>query len=150
MNIGEAAASSGVSAKMIRHYEAIGLLKPAARKENLYRDYGGHDVHELRFIGRARKLGFSMAEISALLALWRDKSRSSREVKRVASAHLADLETRIAEMQSMAASLRELVRTCHGDDRADCPILADLAGTKRNDTARRAGRARQRDATKDA
>jgi MerR family gold-responsive transcriptional activator of gol and ges genes len=144
MNIGEAAAASGVSAKMIRHYEAIGLLKPAARKENLYRDYGGHDVHELRFIGRARKLGFSMAEISALLALWRDKSRPSREVKRVAAAHLEDLEARIAEMQSMAATLSELVRSCHGDGRVDCPILADLAGTKR-----RGGHAPQRGAMED-
>ena len=126
MNIGQASAASGVSAKMIRHYEAIGLLRPAARKANLYRDYAGHDVHELRFIGRARKLGFSMEEISALLALWRDKNRPSREVKRVAAAHLADLETRIAEMQSMAGTLRELVRACRGDHRPDCPILGDL------------------------
>ena len=144
MNIGEAAAASGVSAKMIRHYEAIGLLEPAARKDNLYRDYGGHDVHELRFIGRARKLGFSMAEISALLALWRDKSRPSREVKRVAAAHLEDLDARIAEMQGMAATLRELVRSCHGDGRADCPILADLAGTKRSESAEGAGRGGRR------
>ncbi|HLJ71479.1 MAG TPA: Cu(I)-responsive transcriptional regulator [Roseiarcus sp.] len=138
MNIGQAATASGVSAKMIRHYEAIGLLRPAARKENSYRDYGGHDVHELRFIGRARKLGFSIDEIAALLALWRDKNRPSREVKQVAAAHLADLETRIAEMQSMAASLRDLVRTCRGDDRAECPILNDLEG-ERGDAARRRG-----------
>ncbi|HLW91578.1 MAG TPA: Cu(I)-responsive transcriptional regulator [Roseiarcus sp.] len=138
MNIGQASAASGVSAKMVRHYEAIGLLRPAARKENSYRDYGGHDVHELRFIGRARKLGFSMAEIAALLALWRDRSRPSRDVKQVAAAHLADLEGRIAEMQSIAATLRELVRSCHGDDRADCPILADLeGGATRSGAARR-------------
>jgi Cu(I)-responsive transcriptional regulator len=138
MNIGEVAAASGVSSKMIRHCEAIGLLRPAARKENAYRDYGGHDVHELRFIGRARKLGFSIAEISALLALWRDKGRSSREVKQVAAAHLADLEQRIAEMQGMASTLHELVRSCHGDDRADCPILDDLEGAaKRAHGARR-------------
>ena len=127
MNIGQAASASGVSAKMIRHYEAIGLLRPAARKENSYRDYGGHEVHELRFIGRARKLGFSIDEIAALLALWRDKKRPSREVKQVAAAHLADIETRIAEMQSMATSLRDLVGACRGDDRAECPILTDLA-----------------------
>lgn len=137
MNIGQAAAASGVSAKMIRHYEAIGLLRPAARKENSYRDYGGHEVHELRFIGRARKLGFSMAEIAALLALWRDKKRPSREVRRVAATHLADLETRIAEMQSMAATLRDLVGACRGDDRPACPILTDLeGGAKWSDTAR--------------
>jgi MerR family transcriptional regulator, copper efflux regulator len=128
MNIGAASAASGVSAKMIRHYEAIGLLRPAARRGNSYREYGDHDVHELRFIGRARKLGFSMSEISALLALWRDKRRPSREVKQVAARHLADLETRMAEMQSMAATLHELVRTCRGDERPECPILADLGG----------------------
>lgn len=126
MNISAASAASGVSAKMIRHYESIGLLRPAARRGNGYRDYGAHDVHELRFIGRARMLGFSMAEIAALLALWRDKQRSSREVKKLAAAHLADLEQRIAAMQGLAATLRGLVHSCHGDDRADCPILADL------------------------
>ena len=112
---------------MIRHYEAIGLLPRAARRENSYRDYGRHEVHELRFIGRARKLGFSMSEIAALLALWRDTERSSREVKQVAGRHLADLEKRIEEMRSMAATLRKLVRSCHGDDRPDCPILDDLS-----------------------
>lgn len=148
MNIGEAAAASGVSAKMIRHYEGIGLLRPAARKDNSYRDYGGHDVHELRFIGRARKLGFSIAEISALLALWRDKNRPSREVNRVAAAHLADLEKRIADMQTMAATLHDLVRSCHGDERADCPILADLEGvqgTVKSALGPKAGRPRQID-----
>ena len=128
MNIGAASAASGVSAKMIRHYEAIGLLRPASRRENTYRDYGDHDVRELQFIGRARKLGFSTAEIAALLALWRDKERPSREVKTLASRHLADLEQRIAEMNGMAATLRHLVNSCHGDDRAECPILADLGG----------------------
>lgn len=128
MNIGAASAASGVNAKMIRHYEAIGLLRPASRRENCYRDYRAHDVHELQFIGRARKLGFSMAEIGELLGLWRDKERPSREVKRIASRHLDDLETRIAEMRSMATTLRHLVRSCHGDDRAECPILAELGG----------------------
>ena len=128
MNIGAASATSGVSAKMIRHYEAIGLLRPAARRQNSYRDYGGHDVHELRFIGRARKLGFSMTEISGLLALWRDKGRPSREVKTIAERHVAELERRIAEMRGMADTLRDLVRCCRGDDRPECPILADLGG----------------------
>ena len=128
MNIGAASAASGVSAKMIRHYEAIGLLRPASRRENSYRDYGSHDVHELQFIGRARRLGFSMPEIGDLLALWRDKARPSREVKHIASRHLDDLEKRIAEMRSMAAAVRHLINSCHGDNRADCPILADLGG----------------------
>ena len=128
MNIGAASATSGVSAKMIRHYESIGLLQPAARRQNSYRDYGSHDVHELRFIGRARKLGFSMTEISGLLALWRDKGRPSREVKTIAERHVAELERRIAEMRGMADTLRDLVRCCRGDDRPECPILADLGG----------------------
>jgi Cu(I)-responsive transcriptional regulator len=131
MNIGAASAASGVSPKMIRHYEAIGLLRPAARRENSYRDYGSHDVHQLRFIGRARKLGFSMIEIAALLGLWRDKDRPSREVRGLAARHLAELEQRIAEMQGMAETLRHLVRSCRGDDRPDCPILADLGGEAR-------------------
>ena len=126
MNIGAASAASGVSAKMIRHYEAIGLLAPAARRDNGYRDYGEVEAHELRFIKRARKLGFAIDEIGPLLALWRDKGRPSREVRRIAAAHLADLEARIAEMQTMAATLRNLVRCCRGDDRPDCPILEDL------------------------
>ena len=127
MNIGAAAAESGVSAKMIRHYEAIGLLRPAERRPNAYRDYGGRDIHELKFIRRARRLGFSIAEIGELLALWRDRGRPSREVKRIAEAHIGDLRSRIAEMQAMANTLRELVAACHGDDRPDCPILDDLA-----------------------
>ncbi|MGA8446135.1 MAG: Cu(I)-responsive transcriptional regulator [Roseiarcus sp.] len=127
MKIGAAAAASGVNAKMIRHYEAIGLLRPAGRRENAYRDYGERDVHELRFIRRARRLGFSIAEIEALLALWRDRSRPSREVKRIAEAHIGDLEARVADMQAMANTLGELVAACHGDDRPDCPILDDLA-----------------------
>ena len=127
MNIGAAAAASGVAAKMIRHYEAIGLLPPAERRPNAYRDYGEREVHELRFIKRARRLGFSRVEIGALLMLWRDRGRPSREVRRIAEAHVADLEGRIVEMQAMAETLRRLVRQCHGDDRPDCPILDDLA-----------------------
>jgi Cu(I)-responsive transcriptional regulator len=128
MNIGAASAASGVSAKMIRHYEAIGLLRPAVRRDNSYRDYGTPDVHELQFIGRARKLGFSIREISDLLALWRDKQRPSREVHQIATAHLEELESRAAEIQVMASTLRKLVHGCHGDDRPDCPILDDLGG----------------------
>jgi MerR family transcriptional regulator, copper efflux regulator len=128
VNIGAAAASSGVTTKMIRHYEAIGLLRPAERRANDYRDYGERDLHELRFIKRARRLGFSIAEIGELLALWRDRGRPSREVKRIAEAHIGDLQSRVTEMQAMANTLRELVVACHGDDRPDCPILDDLAG----------------------
>jgi MerR family gold-responsive transcriptional activator of gol and ges genes len=127
MKIGAAAAASGVNAKMIRHYEAIGLLRPAERSVNAYSDYGERDIHELRFIRRARRLGFSIAEIEALLALWRDRARPSREVKRIAEAHIGDLEARVADMQAMAKTLRTLVAACHGDDRPDCPILDDLA-----------------------
>ena len=127
MNIGAAAAASGVNAKMIRYYESIGLLRPAARRDNLYRQYGPKDIHELRFIGRARNLGFSVEEIGALLSLWRDQDRSSREVRDIASKHLAKLEARIAELQAMAGALGQLVHACHGDERPDCPILDDLS-----------------------
>jgi MerR family transcriptional regulator, copper efflux regulator len=127
VNIGAAAASSGVTTKMIRHYEAIGLLRPAERRANDYRDYGERDLHELRFIKRSRRLGFSIAEIGELLALWRDRGRPSREVKRIAEAHIDDLQSRVTEMQAIANTLRELVAACHGDDRPDCPILDDLA-----------------------
>lgn len=129
MNIGEAATRSGVSAKMIRYYERIGLIQPPARTEAGYRVYAGDEVHSLHFIKRARMLGFSVEETRALLALWRDKSRASADVKRFAEAHIHDLESRIAELQGMAETLRHLARHCHGDDRPDCPILADLATT---------------------
>ena len=128
MKIGAAAERSGVSAKMIRYYESIGLLAPAARRDNSYRDFDARDIHDLRFIGRARALGFSIAEIGRLLALWRDKGRPSREVKEIAQAHAAALETRIAEMQAMVATLRHLSDCCAGDERPDCPILEDLSG----------------------
>ena len=130
MNIGAAAAATGVSAKMIRHYEAIGLLRPAARLNNDYRDYGEREIHELQFVRRARKLGFAIKEIATLLALWRDRRRPSREVRKIALTHVEDLEGRISEMQAMAATLRKLVRDCHGDDRSECPILEDLATEK--------------------
>jgi MerR family transcriptional regulator, copper efflux regulator len=126
MKIGEAAERSGVSAKMIRYYESIGLLAPAPRRENSYRDFDDRDVHDLRFIRRARSLGFSVEEITRLLALWRDKSRPSRDVKEIASAHIEALTKRIAELQSMVSTLQHLSHHCHGDHRPDCPILEDL------------------------
>lgn len=129
MNIGEAATSSGVSAKMIRYYESIGLIGAPLRSEAGYRIYSTDEVHTLRFIKRARNLGFSIDETRELLALWRDKSRASGDVKRFALNHVADLEAKIAELQAMAGTLRHLAQTCHGDSRPDCPILADLAGT---------------------
>lgn len=128
MNIGQASKASGVSAKMIRYYDEIGLVRPSARTEANYREYDAREINELRFIRRARSLGFSMAEITRLLSLWRDRERPSREVKAIADRHLADLDARIAEMQAMADTLRQLSHCCAGDDRPDCPILADLTG----------------------
>ena len=128
MNIGEAAKASGVSAKMIRHYESIGLIRPAARSGAGYRVYGGEDIHALRFVKRARTLGFSVEEVGGLLALWRDKSRASADVKSIATRHVQDLKAKIAEMQAMARALQHLADHCSGDDRPDCPILDDLAG----------------------
>jgi Cu(I)-responsive transcriptional regulator len=129
MNIGEAASRSGVSAKMIRYYESIALIEPPARSEAGYRVYDEPEVHTLRFVKRARALGFSVEETRTLLALWRDKSRASADVKRYADKHIADLEARIAELQGMSDTLRHLARHCHGDQRPDCPILADLAAS---------------------
>lgn len=126
MKIGEAAERSGVNAKMIRYYESIGLLAPAPRRDNTYRDFDARDVHDLRFIRRARSLGFSIEEITRLLTLWRDKSRPSREVKEIASTHIDSLQQRISELQSMVSTLQHLSHHCHGDHRPDCPILDDL------------------------
>ena len=126
MNIGEAAKASGVSAKMIRYYEQTGLIPPADRKASGYRDYSDRDVHMLRFIRRARDLGFSVAEIGDLLGLWRDKSRQSAEVKRIARDHIGVLQDKIRDMQEMVATLSDLVASCRGDHRAECPILARL------------------------
>jgi MerR family gold-responsive transcriptional activator of gol and ges genes len=130
VNIGQAARATGVSAKMIRYYESTGLIRPAERTDGNYRAFGDRDVNELRFIRRARNLGFSVGEIAILLSLWRDRTRPSREVKAVAEQRVADLHARIAEMQAMADTLETLARCCAGDDRPDCPILADLAAVR--------------------
>lgn len=126
--IGEAARRSGVSAKMLRHYESLGLLGQVVRTESGYRQYSGADVHTLRFIKRCRDLGFSMAEIAELVNLWQNRSRASASVKRIAQKHVDELSTRIAAMQAMQRSLNDLLQHCHGDARPDCPILDDLAG----------------------
>ena len=126
-NIGAAAARSGVSAKMVRHYESLGLLPRISRTDAGYRQYSDKDVHTLRFIRRARDLGFSMAEIAELLKLWHNKRRASADVKRIALAHAADLHRRIDEMASMQRTLERLAECCHGDHRPDCPILDELA-----------------------
>lgn len=126
MNIGQASTASGVSAKMIRYYEQIKLIPKADRRDSGYRDYSPSDVHMLRFIRRARDLGFSVAEINELLELWRDKSRHSADVKRIAQAHIQQLRERALSLEAMAATLGTLVECCSGDERPDCPILADL------------------------
>jgi MerR family gold-responsive transcriptional activator of gol and ges genes len=126
MNIGEAAVASGVSAKMIRYYEEAGLIPPAARSDSGYRIYGDADVHRLRFIRRARDLGFRVPEIGELLGLWDDRTRRSADVKRLAQAHIAELEDRIARLRQMAATLQALSDGCSGDQRPECPILAGL------------------------
>jgi Cu(I)-responsive transcriptional regulator len=130
MNIGEAADASGVSAKMIRYYEEIGLVRPAHRTTSNYRVYGEDEVHRLRFVRRARSLGFSLDETEQLLALWADKARTSAEVKKLALDHIAELEEKIAGLQAMVGTLRQLADCCHGDERPNCPILADLSGGK--------------------
>lgn len=127
MNIGEAAAASGVSAKMIRHYEGIALFAAPPRSEAGYRVYGEREIHVLRFIRHSRDLGFSLAQIRALLGLWQDRARPSRQVRELARAHLAEVQAKIAELQAMQATLQRLVASCHGDARPDCPILDTLA-----------------------
>ena len=127
-NIGEAASATGVSAKMIRSYEAAGMIPPAQRSFAGYRLYNDADLQRLRFIRRARLLGFPMRRIEQLLGLWNDRARASAEVKALALEHSAELEARIADMQSMQRALETLARNCHGDARPECPILDDLAG----------------------
>ncbi|MCH7550448.1 MAG: Cu(I)-responsive transcriptional regulator [Proteobacteria bacterium] len=127
MNIGEAASESGVNAKTIRYYESIGLIPPAIRAENGYRNYSPIDIETLKFIQHARRLGFSVKDVGGLLELWRDKSRTSADVKALALKHISEVEKRIAELQSIRKTLIDLTDRCHGDDRPDCPILEDLA-----------------------
>lgn len=127
-NIGEAAARSGVSAKMVRHYESLGLLPSVDRTESGYRRYTAKEVHTLRFIKRSRDLGFGMDEIANLLKLWQNRRRSSAEVRRIATQRVRDLDERIAEMQSMRRTLEHLIHCCQGDHRPECPILDELGG----------------------
>ncbi|MDR5750242.1 MULTISPECIES: Cu(I)-responsive transcriptional regulator [unclassified Caballeronia] len=127
MNIGEAARASGVTAKMIRYYESVGLLAPVGRTASGYRVYSAQEVHALRFVRQARRLGFLVEDIRKLLALWQDRSRASAEVKAIALEHVAELDRRIAELTEMRDTLSHLARHCHGDDRPDCPILERLS-----------------------
>lgn len=129
MNIGQAAEAAGVSAKMIRHYEQIGLVPAATRTDSGYRQYGDRDVSILRFIRQSRRLGFSMEQIAGLLGLWSNRRRASREVKAIAQGHLDALEDKMREMALMQAALRKLLTSCHGDDDPDCAILEELAVT---------------------
>ena len=127
MNIGQASKQSGVSQRMIRHYEGTGLIPKAARRDSGYRDYDDKDVHTLRFIRRARDLGFPIEEIGKLLALWQDRSRASADVKALATARAEELKRKELEIKEMRRSLEQLAKHCHGDGRPDCPILEDLA-----------------------
>lgn len=127
VNIGTAAELSGISSKMVRHYESLGLLPRVARTDSGYRQYSEADVHMLRFIKRSRDLGFSMTEIAELVTLWQNRRRTSASVKRIAQKHVDELSTRIEAMQAMQRTLRQLLHHCHGDERPDCPILDDLA-----------------------
>jgi len=128
VSIGQAAARTGVSAKMIRHYESLGLLPVVPRTDSGYRQYDDRVLHTLRFIRRARDLGFGLDEIEHLLALWADHGRASASVKALAARQVDELQQRIERMQAMQRTLRHLVSACHGDQRPDCPILDDLAG----------------------
>jgi len=143
MNIGKAAAASGVSAKMIRYYEAIGLIPEASRTDSGYRDYSEKDVHTLRFIRHARDLGFSVEKMTELLALWRDRSRASADVKRVALEHVEELERKARELQEMSMTLKHLAENCRGNARPDCPIIDELSADGKSDrtpkTRRRSG-----------
>jgi len=127
LNIGQAARASGVSAKMIRHYEEVGLIPAAVRTDAGYRQYGDGDVNTLRFVRHARDLGFSIPEIAELLSLWHNRKRPSRQVKALAQAHIRELEKKAQELLAMKATLERLVDCCHGDDRPECPILETLA-----------------------
>jgi MerR family transcriptional regulator, copper efflux regulator len=127
VNIGEVAAATGMTAKSIRYYESVGLVRPAARGANNYRAYGDREIAELRFVHRARSLGFAVKDVADLLALWRDRARASQQVHAMAAAHMAAIEQKIVNLQAMKATLQNLLRRCHNNDRPDCPILDDLA-----------------------
>ncbi len=127
MNIGEAAKASGVSAKMIRHYESVGVFPEAARTDSGYRQYTGKEVSTLRFIRQSRDLGFSIEQIRELLGLWQDRKRPSRQVRALAQAHIEELDEKLKELHAMKATLEHLVHCCHGDDLPDCPIIDNLA-----------------------
>ena len=127
MNIGEAARRSGVPAKSIRYYESVGLIEPASRSEAGYRVYREQDIQALRFVQRARRLGFTVAEVGDLLALWHNKGRASAKVKQLAHDHLERIDMKVEELKSIRATLTHLIERCHGDQRPDCPILDDLA-----------------------
>lgn len=127
MNVGDAAGRSGLPAKTIRYYEEIGLIRPA-RAANGYRDYSGDDVHRLAFLKRARNLGFSIDDCRQLMALYQDRSRASHDVRAIALSHVAAIEEKVRELQSMRATLNKLIHACHGDERPDCPILEEMAG----------------------
>ncbi|WP_268793560.1 Cu(I)-responsive transcriptional regulator [Ramlibacter sp. Leaf400] len=133
LNIGEAARRSGVSAKMVRHYESLGLLPAVNRTESGYRQYGDREVHTLRFIRRARDLGFSMAEIAELLKLWQNRRRSSHQVHHIAQRHVDELTRKLQEMEAMRRTLQHLIDCCHGDERPECPILEELGGDGHKD-----------------
>jgi MerR family copper efflux transcriptional regulator len=127
MNIGQAATATGISAKMIRYYESINLIPPGRRSDSGYRVYGDNDLHALRFVKRARTLGFSLEQIRELLSLWQNKERASADVKTIAMGHVAELNQRITELTEMRDTLQTLAACCHGDNRPDCPILQSLA-----------------------
>lgn len=145
MNIGRAADASGVAAKTIRYYESIGLIRPADRRGNNYRDYSDDDVQTLLFIQRARNLGFPVKEVGALLGLWRDKKRASGRVRLLAERHIAEIDRRMAELGGMRRTLTHLVHACHGDQRPECPILDDLARAPRRRGPEARARARKSD-----
>jgi MerR family transcriptional regulator, copper efflux regulator len=135
VHIGAAAQRSGVSAKMVRHYESLGLLPPVSRTDSGYRLYSDADIHALQFIKRSRDLGFSMAEIAELMGLWHNRRRASASVQRIARKHAEDLAKRIEQLQAMQRTLQHLIHCCHGDERPECPILDDLAGSAEVATA---------------
>ena len=142
MNIGRASVESGISAKMIRYYESIGLIPAASRSDGGYREYSDNDVHTLRFIRRARDLGFTVEQMVELLALWRDRKRASADVKRIALKHVEELERKARELREMSGTLKHLADHCKGNERPDCPIIAELAEDTSQTASLSAGRRR--------